>query len=114
MQMFIFSNKLFHVEMVSRSWLRDKGEFTQLYMIVNLHIPYTHLPLVSLKRRLTAGAWPYRVLQSVISVHVDILGVSLRFKPYWMFQIYKKVIKGHEELTSCSSLIPVSVARCIM
>ena len=33
------------------------------------------------------------------------LGVCLRFKPHWMFQIYKKVIKGHEELTSCSSLM---------
>ena len=29
----------------------------------------------------------------------------LRFKPHWMFQIYKKVIKGHEELSSCSSLM---------
>ena len=29
----------------------------------------------------------------------------LRFKPPWMFQIYKYVIKGHEELTSCSSVM---------
>ena len=36
-------------------------------------------------------------------VYVVILGVCLRFKPYWMFQIYKCVIKGREELTSCSS-----------
>ena len=39
------------------------------------------------------------------SVHVVILGVCLRFKPHWMFQIYKCVIEGREELTSCSSLI---------
>ena len=39
------------------------------------------------------------------SVYVVILGVCLRFKPHWMFQIYKYVIKGREELTSCSSLI---------
>ena len=38
------------------------------------------------------------------SVYVPILGVCLRFKPHWMFQIYKYVIKGREELT-CSSLI---------
>ena len=31
--------------------------------------------------------------------------VCLRFKPHWMFQMYKYVIKGREELTSCSSLI---------
>ena len=37
------------------------------------------------------------------SVYVVILGVCLRFKPHWMFQIYKYVIKGREELTSCSS-----------
>ena len=53
----------------------------------------------------TAGAWPYRVLLSVISVYVVILGVFLRFKPHWMFRINKKVINGHEELTSCSSLM---------
>ena len=39
------------------------------------------------------------------SAYVDILGVCLRFKPHWMFQIYKYVIKGREELTSCSSLM---------
>ena len=39
------------------------------------------------------------------SVYLVILGVCLRFKPHWMFQIYKYVIKGREELTSCSSLI---------
>ena len=39
------------------------------------------------------------------SAYVDILGVCLRFKPHWMFQIYKYVIKGREELTSCSSLV---------
>ena len=39
------------------------------------------------------------------SVYVVILGVCLRFKPHWMFQIYKYVIKGREELTSCSSLL---------
>ena len=39
------------------------------------------------------------------SVHVVILGVCLRFKPHWMFQIYKYVIECREELTSCSSLI---------
>ena len=40
------------------------------------------------------------------SVYVVILGVCLRFKPHWMFQIYKCVIiKDREELTSCSSLI---------
>ena len=38
-------------------------------------------------------------------VYVVILGVCLRFKPHWMFQIYKNVIKGREELTFCSSLI---------
>ena len=37
------------------------------------------------------------------SVYVVILGVCLRFKPHWMFQIYKYVIKGREELTSWSS-----------
>ena len=31
------------------------------------------------------------------AVYVVILGVCLRFKPHWMFQIYKYVIKGHEE-----------------
>ena len=39
------------------------------------------------------------------SVYVNILRVCLRFKPHWMFQIYKYVIQGREELTSCSSLI---------
>ena len=39
------------------------------------------------------------------SVYVVVLGVCLRFKPHWMFQIYKYVIEGREELTSCSSLI---------
>ena len=39
------------------------------------------------------------------SLHVVILGVCLRSKPHWMFQIYKYVIKGRKELTSCSSLI---------
>ena len=39
------------------------------------------------------------------SVYVVILWVCLRFKPHWMFQIYKYVIEGREELTSCSSLI---------
>ena len=41
----------------------------------------------------------------------------LRFKPHWMFQNNKKVIKGHKELISCSSLMhskPVSVARRII
>ena len=38
------------------------------------------------------------------SVYVVILGVCLRFKPHWKFQIYKCVIKGREELTSCSSV----------
>ena len=33
------------------------------------------------------------------------LGVCLRFKPHWMFQIYKYVLKCHEELASCSSLM---------
>ena len=48
-----------------------------------------------------------RLLQSVTisSVYVVILGVCLRFKPHWMFQIYKYIIKGHEELTSCSSVM---------
>ena len=39
------------------------------------------------------------------SVYVVISGVCLRFKPHGMFQISKYVIKGREELTSCSSLI---------
>ena len=39
------------------------------------------------------------------SVYVVSLGVCLRFKPHWMFQVYTYVIKGREELTSCSSLI---------
>ena len=39
------------------------------------------------------------------SVYVVILGMCLRFKPHWMFQIYKQVIKGHEELTSSSSVM---------
>ena len=39
------------------------------------------------------------------SVYLVILGVCLRFKPHWMFLTYKYVIKGREELTSCSSLI---------
>ena len=39
------------------------------------------------------------------SVYVVILGVCLRFTPHWMFQIYKYVIEGREELTSYSSLI---------
>ena len=38
-------------------------------------------------------------------VYVVILGVCLRFKPHWMFQIYNYVIKGREKLTSCSSPI---------
>ena len=37
------------------------------------------------------------------SVYVVILVVCLRFKPHWMFQIYKYGIKVHEELTSYSS-----------
>ena len=58
-----------------------------------------------------ANASAYRRSLSVSSttiryyVYVVILGVCLRFKPHWMFQIYKYVIKGREELTSCSSLI---------
>ena len=32
------------------------------------------------------------------SAYVVILWVCLRFKPHWMFQIYKYVIKGREEL----------------
>ena len=28
-------------------------------------------------------------------------GGSLRYNSYWLFQNYKKVIKCHEELTSC-------------
>ena len=39
------------------------------------------------------------------SVYVVILGGCLRFKTHWMFQIYKYVMKGHEELTSCSSVM---------
>ena len=39
------------------------------------------------------------------SAYVVVLGVCLRFKPNWMFHIYKYVIKGREELTSCSSLV---------
>ena len=39
------------------------------------------------------------------SAYVVILGVYLRFKPHWIFQIYKYVIKGRDELTSCSSLV---------
>ena len=53
----------------------------------------------------TAGAWPYRVLQSVILSTWSSWGVCLRFTLHWMFQIYKYVIKGREELTTCSSLI---------
>ena len=56
-----------------------------------------------------AGAYrrSLAVLSSTISysVYVVILGVCLRFKTHWMFQIYKYVIEGREELTSCSSLI---------
>ena len=37
--------------------------------------------------------------------YVVIFGVCLRFKPHWMFQIYKYVIKGREELTFCWSLM---------
>ena len=51
---------------------------------------------------------PGRVISSTTisySVYVVILGVCLRFKPHWMFQIYKYVIEGRDELTSCSSLI---------
>ena len=50
---------------------------------------------------------PGRIEYSIISYIClcVILGVCLRFKPHWMFQIYRKVIKGHEELTSCSSLM---------
>ena len=39
------------------------------------------------------------------SLYVVILGVCLRCKPHWIFQIFKYVIEGREELTSCSSLI---------
>ena len=42
--------------------------------------------------------------QSGILSCVVILGVCLRFKPHWMFPIYNKVVKGHEELTSCAAL----------
>ena len=38
-------------------------------------------------------------------VYVVILGVGVGFKPHWMFQIYKCVIIGHEEFTSCSSVM---------
>ena len=53
----------------------------------------------------------YRTSLSVYSTTINysaymvILGVCLRFKPHWMFQIYIYVIKGREELTSCSSLV---------
>ena len=33
------------------------------------------------------------------------LGSVSRIKPHWMFQNHKKVIKGHDKLTSCSSLM---------
>ena len=61
----------------------------------------------------TAGAWPYRVLSISYSVYVVILGVCLSFNSHWMFQIYKYVIKGREELTSHTQS-HVSVARCII
>ena len=55
----------------------------------------------------SAYRWSLAVSSTTISysVYVVILGVCLRFKPHWMFQIYKCVIKGGEELTSCLSLI---------
>ena len=67
-------------------------------------------------RKIAIFSWPvsrecYRrslaVSSTTISYSVDvvILGGCLRFKPHWMFQIYKYVIKGHEELTSCSSVM---------
>ena len=65
----------------------------------------SHLPLASLTRVFTARAWPYRVLQSVFLPMWSSWGCVLRFKPHWMFQIYKYVIKGLKELTSCSSLL---------
>ena len=53
----------------------------------------------------------YRTSLSVYSTTINysaymvILGVCLRFKPHWIFQIYIYVIKGREELISCSSLV---------
>ena len=70
-----------------------------------MHLMSTHLPLASLTRVHTAGAWPYRVLQSVILSTWSSWGCVGRFKPHWMFQIYKYVIESREEFTSCSSLI---------
>ena len=72
-----------------------------------MHLMSTHLPLASLTRVHTAGAWLYRVLQSVILSTRSSWGGGgcRRFKPHWMFQIYKYVIESREELTSCSSLI---------
>ena len=45
-------------------------------------------------------------VSSTTSVYVGILGVCLRFKPHWMFQIYLRVMTKLAQL-------PVSVARCI-
>ena len=42
-------------------------------------------------------------VSSTIISYICLCG--LRFKPHWMFQIYKEVIKGHEEWTSCTSLM---------
>ena len=72
------------------------------YSTAYIHANKKHLSLASLTRVYTAG-----VLSTTISysVYVVILGVCLRFKPHWMFLIFKYVIKGREELTSCSSLI---------
>ena len=52
----------------------------------------------------TTGAWPYQVRQSVFLSMWSSWGVS-EIQTSWMFQIYKYVIKGHEELTSCLAVM---------
>ena len=84
-------------------YLMEKAEFNVYSPRCSMgNTTWIHLPLARLTRVHTAGAWPYRVLQSVI------LSTSSSWGCVWdflMFQIYKWVIKGREELTSCSSLI---------
>ena len=81
-----------------------KEEHESLYQLVQTaHLPFLGQSHVSAYRRNLAES------STTISycVYVVILGVCLRLKPHWMFQIYKYVIKGREKLTSCSSLIHI-------
>ena len=69
-----------------RRWTSFKPTLLQCLVLGGVAVTYAciyHFPLASLTRLHTAGAWPYRVLQSVILAILGvILGVCLKIKPF--------------------------------